>query len=202
MSALAPSHTLIGVPPFPVRKLTVEEYHSLIREGFFKEDERFELLEGWVVPKMSRNPPHDTCIELTQAALLSRLPKGGRLRVPLAITTADSEPEPDFAVVSGPIRTPGARHPLASEVDLLIEVANTTLDTDRTVKARVYARAGIAVYWIINLVDRVIEVHTEPSGFSGLPAFEKREVFTAADSVPLVIAGQVIARIPLLDLLP
>lgn len=91
-------------PPGPVRRFTVEEYHKLIDSGLFPEDEPFELLEGWVVPKMARKPPHGVAIDLLSEVIRDRLPGGWRVRIQSAITTADSEPEPDVAVVRGQAR--------------------------------------------------------------------------------------------------
>src|SRR5689334_16606792 len=86
-------------PPILMRRWTVDEYHTMIRAGVFAHDERFELLEGWIVPKMSRNPPHDASMDQTHEEVRSRLPNGWRIRVQSAITTSDSEPEPDLAIV-------------------------------------------------------------------------------------------------------
>ena len=73
---------------------------------------------------------------------------------------------------------------------------------DRQDKGRLYARAGIVCYWIINLVDRVLEVYTDPSGPDPNPAYRHREVYHRGDSVPLIIVGQEIARIPVSEFLP
>jgi hypothetical protein len=108
------------------------------------EDDRVELLEGWIVPKTVHNPPHDTTIELIDAALRPVLPKGYRLRIQSSITTADSEPEPDLAVVRGRARDHAARHPVPEETDIVIEVAGASLSRDRGTKLRLYARAEIA----------------------------------------------------------
>src|SRR5947209_7411074 len=92
------------VPPVPVRRFTVDEYHHMIDAGFFAHDERFELLEGWIVPKMTRHPPHDVAIDLAQDMIRPLLPADWRMRIQSAITTQDSEPEPDIAVVRGSAR--------------------------------------------------------------------------------------------------
>ncbi len=67
-------------PPYPVKRFTVEEYHRMIDAGVFADDERFELLEGWIIPKMSRNPPHDVVLTLMQALLFRALPPDWGLR--------------------------------------------------------------------------------------------------------------------------
>ena len=90
--------------PVPLRRFSVEEYHRLIDAGVFGADDRFELLEGWIVTKMVRNPPHDVPIALAQAALSPWLQAPWHLRIQSAITTAHSEPEPDLALMWGPPR--------------------------------------------------------------------------------------------------
>ena len=79
----------------------VEEYQRLVEAGILTESDRVELLEGWIVPKLTRKPPHDCAIELVAAALQALLPPGWRLRIQSAVETADSQPEPDVAVVYG-----------------------------------------------------------------------------------------------------
>ena len=149
-------------PPVPVRRFTVDEYRRLGASGILAEDDAVELLEGWIVPKMVHNPPHDNAVELTDEVLRAHLPPGFSLRVQSAIDTNDSEPEPDLAIVRGLARTRLGRHPRPDEVVLVVEVADTSLDRDRGAKARIYARAGIPVYWIVNVVDRQLEVYEAP----------------------------------------
>ena len=99
-----PISSQYGVPPRAVRRFTVEEYHQLIEEGFFAHDERFELLEGWIVAKMPRNPIHDAAIDVAHELIRTALPTGWRVRVQSAITLSDSEPEPDLVIVRGEAR--------------------------------------------------------------------------------------------------
>src|SRR5579862_2894237 len=79
--------------PYPVRRFTVAEYHSMIELGVLKEGERIELLEGWIAAKMSHNPPHAIAVENTDYALRALMPPQWRVRIQLPLTTADSEPE-------------------------------------------------------------------------------------------------------------
>lgn len=193
-----------GFPPpsFPVRRFTVDEYHRMVQCSILTEDDRVELLEGWIVHKMPHNPPHDGTIEVAEDRLRGLLPAGWRIRVQSAITTSDSEPEPDIAVVRGTARSFLTRHPGPPDIGLLIEVSDTTLPRDRTEKARLFARAKIGCYWIINLVDRQIEVYTDPSGPADEPGYKVRQDYGIQDSVPLVLDGQEVARIPANELLP
>src|SRR6266849_885039 len=135
------------------RQISVDDYHRLIQEGFLGENDRVELLEGWIVPKMTHNPPHDSTIQIVSECLAERIPVGWKIRIQSAVTTNDSEPEPDLAVVRGQARTYAARHPGPQDIGLIIEIAESSLLQDRHDKARIYARAGISEYWVINLMD-------------------------------------------------
>ncbi len=204
MSTVAPVSrrtTATSLPPRPVYRFTVEQYHRMIEQGILSEHDRVELLEGWITPKRTHNPPHDCSVLLGQTELLARLPADWIVRVQSAITTRDSEPEPDLVVARGPARRYARAHPKRDDIALLIEVADTTLQEDRDEKARLYARARIATYWIINLIERRVEVYTEPkTGRS--PAYRQRKDYGIKDSVPLVIAGRDFGLIPVKELLP
>ena len=190
------------VPPFPIYQISVQKYHEMIQKGILTEDDPVELLEGWIVHKMPRNPAHDTAIDLTEAALRPLLPPRWRTRVQNAITTGDSEPEPDVAVVEGDLRAFATQHPGPSHVGLLIESADSSLATDRAEKGRIYARANIPLYWIINLVDRQVEVYSDPDPQADPPAYRRRETYVTGQTIPFVLKGQPIASIPVQDLLP
>jgi Uma2 family endonuclease len=153
------------VRPAPtLYRLSVAQYQDMIRVGVLREDEKVELLEGLLVEKMTRNPPHDTALMLVQAALNAQLPSGWLTRIQCAVTSADSVPEPDVAVVLGPPRRYLRAHPSPADIALVVEISDTSLDFDRTDKLRIYARARIPVYWIVNLPDRCVEVYTQPRG--------------------------------------
>src|SRR4051812_40621289 len=98
-----PSGVIAPLPPLPPKQWTVDEYHQMLASGTLKSGDPFELLEGWIVPKMPRNPPHEQTLDIAQTVLRGVLPGDWRLRVQTAITTGDSEPEPDLAVIRNPI---------------------------------------------------------------------------------------------------
>ncbi len=197
-----PGSSLFAVPPWPVRRWTVAEYHQMIQAGILTEEDRVELIEGWIVPKMPHNPPHDGAVDNARQRIERLLPAGWQTRVQSAITLADSEPEPDVVVVPGPASRYYARHPEPHEIAVAIEVADSSLARDRGDKCRAYARAAIACYWIINLVHRQVEVYTDPTGPAAAPTYRRRIDYGLADSVPLVVAGQQVALIAVTDLLP
>ncbi|MGZ3415793.1 MAG: Uma2 family endonuclease, partial [Isosphaeraceae bacterium] len=135
------------VPPVPVRRFTVDEYHQMIRAGILGEDDNVELLEGWIVPKMPRNPAHDALIAWVHNRVLApRLREGWYCRGQSAITTPDSEPEPDLAVIRGSESDYLSRHPGPADTALAVEVADSSLGRDRSIKARIYAAAGVPLY--------------------------------------------------------
>jgi len=184
------------------RRFSVAEYHKLIEIGILTEDDNLELLEGYLVHKMSRNPPHDATIQKAMKRLLRILPPDWDLRVQSAITLTTSEPEPDLAVVRGDENTYLTRHPSPADIGLVIEVADATLAGDRIDKGRIYARAGITCYWIVNLVDRQVEVYSAPSGPAASPAYAQRQDLHTGDDIPLTLDGIVAASIPVRELLP
>jgi Uma2 family endonuclease len=203
MSTVAHSGSLAWQPPkLPVWRFTVDEYLRLMEAGIFSEPEKVELLEGLMVPKMTRNARHDLALELADEVIRPLLPADWRLRVQSALVTPDSVPEPDIAAVRGHARSRGGRHPRAQECGLLIEVAEASLDRDRTDKGRLYANAAIPYYWILNLIDNCLEVYSQPTGPDADPRYLRREDFAAKDYVPLVLDGQEIAKIGVADLLP
>jgi hypothetical protein len=186
-------------PPFPVRRFSVEEYHRMIAAGVLSEDEPVELLEGWIIPKMPRTPLHDATVAQSHDLLQLLLPPEWSFRVQSAITILGSEPEPDLAAVLAPPRRYTHHHPGAADIGLLIEVADSSLVQDRNAKQHLYARAGIEAYWILNLVDRRLEVYTLPSGESG---YLDHQEYGVADHVDFILRGQVLGQIAVADLFP
>jgi Uma2 family endonuclease len=184
------------------RRFTVDEYHRLIELGILTEDDNLELIDGYLVQKMSRNPPHDGTLHDLFKRLLAVLPPGWDIRGQSAVTLTRSEPEPDLAVVRAEATGYRTRHPTAADVGLVIEVADSTLPGDRADKGRIYAEAGIGCYWIVNIPDRQVEVYTSPSGPTASPAYGQRQDYRAADLVPVVLDGNTVAGFPVQDLLP
>jgi Uma2 family endonuclease len=191
-----------AIPDDAVYRLSVEQYHGMISAGVLAEDEAVELLEGWLVPKMTKNPRHRVATGLVRRALERAVPAGWFVDSQEPVTTADSEPEPDVSVIRGELRQYLSNHPGSRDTALVVEVADASLARDRTTKQRVYARAGVPVYWIVNLVDRRVEVHTEPSGPTDRPGYRARREFGPEDEVPLFLDGREVARLRVCDLLP
>jgi Uma2 family endonuclease len=186
---------------YPVHRFSVDQYEKMIEAGILTSEDRVELIEGIVVQKMTQNPPHAAAIDYTQDALRPLLPDGWRLREQKPIKLSDSEPEPDLVIVRGPLQRYERRHPGPRDIALLIEVADTSLEADRQDKGRTYARARIAVYWIINLIDRQVEVYTEPKGGKA-PAYRHRRDYALHAKVPLLIEGNEVGQVSVGELLP
>ena len=189
-----------AIPPFPIRRYSVDEYHKMIETGVLTENHRVELLHGWLVPKMTVNPPHNFAV----TALMERLVAFGAraaVRVQQPITTSDSEPEPDVVLALGTNADYRKRNPRPSECVIVVEVADTTLHEDRTTKLELYAVAGVSVYWIVNLLGRRVEVYTQPKS-GKKPMYKKRTDYGPRDDVPVVVRGKELGRIPVKELLP
>lgn len=184
----------------PIR-FSVEQYEKMIEAGVLTSGDRVELIEGIVVQKMTQHPPHAVAIDYTQDAIRPLLSEGWRLREQKPIKLRDSEPEPDLVVVRGPLLRYETRHPGPPDIALLIEIADTSLEGDRQDKGRMYARARIPIYWIVNLIDRQVEVYTEPKGGKA-PAYRRRTDYSIDSIVPLIIEGVEIGQVSVRDLLP
>ena len=188
--------------PSKLWQISVERYHEMIEAGTLTENDRLELLEGFLVEKMTVNPPHSFTTDQIRDELTAVIPSTFFVKSQQPITTFDSEPEPDVMIIAGKKRLFVNRHPGPEDVALLIEVSDATLQQDQTWKKRIYAQAGIPVYWIVNLPDRQIEVYTEPSGASANPTYRHLVTYQEDDKIPVVVDGVETAVIPVRDLLP
>ncbi len=203
MSVLHPSSTSVNikfgdVPLDPIWRLRVDQYHEMIRTGILTSDDQVELLEGWLIPKIPKNPPHRIVTKLTRNALEKIIPDGYYVDSQEPITLSDSEPEPDIVIVRGNTRDYQDSHPEAEDVLVVIQVSDSTLDKDRGVKKRSYARAGIPIYWIINLIDETCEVYSNPDDSD----YQHCQIYNSINEVPVIIDDQEIGRLNLQALLP
>jgi Uma2 family endonuclease len=139
---------------------------------------------------------------LVRRAVERLVPGGWYVDSQEPITTEESEPEPDVLVVRGEPRELGDRQPVPVEVGLVVEVADSSLDQDLDVKKRIYARAGIRVYWIANLPASRFEVYTDPAGPADKPDYRRCQEYGPAGEVPVVLDGNEVGRLSVRDLLP
>lgn len=147
--------------PIRPRHWTRKEYEHLVELGVLHEDEPIELIGGQMIVAEPKSSPHATAVGLTADALRSAFGPGwvAREQDPVALDD-ESEPEPDVAVVPGRIRDYSRAHP--ERPALIVEIADSSISFDRRYKGSLYARAGIADYWIVNVRRRVLEVYREP----------------------------------------
>jgi Uma2 family endonuclease len=192
----------MGTLGIRTRRWSRVEYERLIEKGIFLPHDRIELLAGELVVREPQGTPHAVGISLVHEALRRAFGRGWLIRIQSPVALDDeSEPEPDVSVVPGGPRDYLAAHP--SRPVLVVEVAETSLALDRTHKGSLYARAGLADYWILNLVDRVLEVYRRPAPSSEAPfgrAYNEVQSLGATDLVSPLAAPE--ARIPVAALLP
>jgi Uma2 family endonuclease len=190
------------VPSLPTRRWTRVEYEHLIELGVFQPGERLELIDGLLVVAEPQGSRHAAAIRRVLAALRRTLGDAWQIDslLPVALDDA-SEPEPDVAVVPADPRAYRDAHP--SRAELVVEVAETSYRIDREYKAGLYARAGVAEYWIVDLTRDMLEVHREPEASSEAPSGWRYGRIDAlrppAAITPLVAPGH---SIPVADLLP
>jgi len=182
-------------------RVTVEKYHEMIRNNTLTTDDHIELLDGYLVNKMPQNTPHGSTVQRLNKRLLQIVPGGWEVRCQLPFTTPESEPEPDFAVVRGNDRSFDSHHPGAADFGIVIEVSDSSLALDRRLKLHLYARAGIPIYWIINIPERLIEVYTNPDSNANPPIYLARVDYAITDGVPIVLDGVTVATLPVADII-
>lgn len=183
------------------RRFTVDEYPKMIDTGILNDEDKVELLEGYVVEQMPRNPPRDVAIQRLNKRLLRLLTAGWEVRVQSAVQLTDSEPEPELVLARGDDATFATRHPQPAEIGMATEVADSSLARDRQDKGRIYARARIPVYWIVNLTDRQIEVYTQPTGSDASALYAQRQDYRTGDRVPVVLDGAQAGHIAVAEIL-
>jgi Uma2 family endonuclease len=161
--------------------LSLDQYHRMIAAGILGEDDPIELLDGYLVlkdqgrgPGMGHGPGHATAVSQVHDVLRGALGNSWVVRSQLPIslgtnqtTGTGKEPEPDAAVAQGPRQRYTHHHPGPQDLRLVAEVADSSLVNDRRLKGPLYASAGIALYWIVNLVDRCLEVYSDPDPATG-----------------------------------
>jgi len=184
------------------RRFSRAEYEKLIELGVFQPGEAIELIGGELMVAEPQGAAHYTAIQKTAKALEAAFGPGWNVRTqgPIGLDD-DSEPEPDVAVVPGGPDDYRRAHP--SRPALTVEAAESSLGADRQRKGSLYARAGLPDYWVLNLVDRVLEVYREPAPDSAAPfgwRYARSQVFDASARVtPLAAPG---SSIPVSHLLP
>lgn len=186
-------------PDFPVHRFLVAEYLRLVDEGFYNRS-RVELWEGWVVDRMTHGSLASSVIMILSELLRDLIDRDHSVRIQLPLVCGESCPEPDIAIVQGSASQYRRKHPTAAETQLVIEVSDSTLADDRRHKQRIYARAGIPSYWIVNCSERQIESFTEPTGDTDEPRYRQTQVIAMSESVLLKLQNRDLGLIPVAQL--
>jgi Uma2 family endonuclease len=170
----------------------------MVGSGAFGARDRFHLINGYLVEKMTQNPPHSTADDLCGDALARAIPAGWYVRAAKPVRLPpDSMPEPDRCVVRGSIRDYTLRDPGPADVALAVEVAESSLSEDRK-QASIYAKGGIPFYWIVDLINRQVEVYSGPTA----NGYALREIYLAGHLVPVFIEGVEVGQIAVDAVLP
>src|SRR5215472_8245151 len=198
----APPRTSPGDVPYD---LTIDLVSRMVESGLIPPDRRVFLLEGRLYEKMATTKAHGSVGAAVTRAVDRRLPDDWSLWPESTIVLDPTNaPLPDFAVVrTGDLlgRAAPERYPEAADVGLLIEVAVTSLRDDLTTALEQYARAGIPAYWVVDVPGRRVLVHTEPRVVDGRGEYARIETYRPGQSLPLVLDGREVARIPFDELL-
>ncbi len=204
-SILEPADLPAGVvPPYPsyfshIYRLTVEQYDRMVEVGILGKRDRVELIEGILVAKMGRNRPHIVSGKKALRTLERAIPPGWHVaKEDPAVVSDQSKPEPDLAVVRGQAEDYLDRDVTARDIALVGEIADSTLRADQKEMKPIYAASGIPVYWIINLVDRCLEVYSDPQGRE----YRKSQILSPEQEAPVILDGVEVGRIRVADLLP
>jgi Uma2 family endonuclease len=180
----------------PIKRWTRLEYDRLIECGAFGPEDRIELLGGLLIVREPQGGPHAMGIRMVEEALRRVFMHGWDVRGQLPVALDDeSEPEPDVSVVRGSFRDYPHDHP--ARAALVVEIAESSLGVDRGEKASLYARAGLADYWILNLPERALEVYRDPEPDPAAPLGWRYRSVTVlgpgASIAPLALPGRRIA---------
>lgn len=170
------------------RRLSVAEYHRMEELGLFKPDERLELIHGLLVEKPVVTPPHAYAVTKLSGILEQVVASRFLVRIQMPVTLSDSEPEPDICVTRLTESEYFDRHPQPADIHLLVEVAVSSLAFDQGEKLGLYAANRIESYWIVNLVDKRIEVYTGPQGGDSSSFLTVRH-FPKGTLMPINLAG-------------
>ena len=191
-----------GLPPWvpaSLYRLTLEQYEAMVDAGILGKRDHVHLMDGYLVAKMTENDPHATADLLCGEALDRVIPPGWHIRPGklIRIPGQTSKPQPDRSVARGAVRDYARRSPGPDRIAMVVEVSDATLADDRKL-AGLYGRAGIPIYWVINVVDGQVEVYSRP----GPQGHEAMEVLAPGHVLSVVIDGAEVGQIPVADLLP
>lgn len=174
------------------RLFTIREFERMIRGRVFLEDERVELIEGEIVKMAALELPHMVCVSRLDLLLHELIGRSAHVWIQNAIhlPKSESRPQPDVVLLRWRDDLYNRKHPTADDVLLLIEVADSSVNYDRKVKAPLYARAGIPEYWLVNLPKSIVEVYTFPhlNGYQQVLTLGRGETLALPSGLPGTIS--------------
>jgi Uma2 family endonuclease len=187
-----------GVPPERLYRFSVDEYRQMGKKGVLL-NERVELIEGLLVIMSPIGTQHTFVVNKLISILMPLVEPDWFVSPQNPIALPRSEPQPDIAIVRGVPEDYLDRHPGPGDVAILIEVAESSLDYDRRTKGFLYYHHAVSEYWIVNVIDHVLEVYRRESSQQG---FTLAEVLDRSKSLPLVLDGKSRGELRLVDILP
>lgn len=170
------------VAQLPRRRFTVQQYHQMSEANILTVDDRVELIEGEIIERTPIGSRHAACVDRLNRLLNRRLGEQALIRVQNPLNLGErSEPQPDIAIVRLRADYYETGHPQPQDVLLLVEVADTTLEFDRSIKTSLYASVGITEVWLVDLSNLAIEIYQEPSadGYKSVQKFQENQTISA-----------------------
>jgi Uma2 family endonuclease len=147
------------------RLFDVDDYHRMAQAGILSEDDRVELIDGEIVAMTPIGPRHNAVVDRVTRALVMAAGEQAIVRVQGSVRLSRFlEPQPDFVLLHPAPDFYASRLPGSSDILLVIEIAETSVQYDREVKARIYARSGVREYWLVDLGDRSVSCYSGPGG--------------------------------------
>ncbi len=170
------------ITDMPLAQINTDTYHAMVSAGIFSEDDKIELINGYLIKKMSIGSKHTSVVKLLNRFLMKALGDQAIIGVQDPVTLTEfSEPEPDVSVMRFRPDCYANAHPTPNDILLLIEVADTSLAFDRNAKIPLYAAADIPEAWLVDLIANEITVFRKPEG----AVYQESEVFKTSQTIPL-----------------
>lgn len=174
--------TSMPISDMPLAQINTDTYHAMVSAGIFSEDDKIELINGYLIKKMSIGSKHGSTVTRLARLLIKQLDDQAVVTIQNPITINEfSEPEPDVVVAKPQDDFYADGHPTPKDILLLIEVADTSLAFDRNAKIPLYAAADVPEAWLVDLIANEITVFRKPEG----AVYRESEVFKSGQSIPL-----------------
>ena len=163
------------------RKFTIEQYHKMAESGILTEDDRVELIRGEIVEMSPIGRRHAACVRRLVKLFSEKLSQRAIVDTQNPVELSDrSEPQPDVTLLQPHPDFYEAGHPQPEDIFLLVEVADTTVETDRNVKIPLYAEGGISEVWLVDINEQCVEIYQEPlsTGYQNVQKFQRGQTLS------------------------